>query len=288
MTKNISKILILSLAIFGFNFVQAEAAMTCHVSASCDSSEVSILELSDTVNAHAGLPGAGYPYSVCCSGATGLSTSCSQNKIFAKLSGATNAHVRLNTEADYPGSNNTCLSVTNGSLTIGNQDNNCSGYDTTIISLAKVPTNSHIGESDAYPHKICAKYTPPSSGGGSGWLPPSWFAGSSEPEIPVAVNVVPIVVTAPVAQVKANSNSNIESTVPVTSADSFEPTPIESVSGAIASTGAQVGNNLLPAAVGQSRSGLSTLINSIGFKILITIVILAMVIFSRKYFRKRK
>jgi len=170
--KNIIKILILVLFFSAFGVSKAEANFSCYVAASPNSSsDVAIIELSSTSNAHAALPGASsYTNAVYCGGVSGISNQCSGNyKIFAKLSGATNAHVRAASETDYPGGNNACLSNSNSraNIEIAYQDNNCNGFDTTIASLAKFPTNSHIGEANAYPKKICASMSVPrnSSGG---------------------------------------------------------------------------------------------------------------------------
>jgi len=154
---------------------EASADFNCLVKSSCNSGEVSILELSGTTNAHAGLPGSGYPYAVCCSGVAGLGNSCSGNfEIVAKLSGASNAHVRQGDQADYPGSNNVCLSLPEeGTVEIGYQLNNCAGFDTTVASMSAVPTNAHIGDGDAYVNKICASASMPRMS--SGFLPP-WLS----------------------------------------------------------------------------------------------------------------
>lgn len=184
MSFNFSKTLIIAVAIvLGFPGF-ALAGLQCWTAVACDgtSSEVVTLEMSGNVNAHAGLPNAGYPVKICCTGAQGLSNSCagsptgpSHVEVVAKLSGAKNAHIRDNTQADYPSATNACLSVDKGFVTVGYQDNNCDGYDTTIASMAKTLTNSHIGGPDAYIYKICGKYTggsegdnEDSSGGGGG------------------------------------------------------------------------------------------------------------------------
>ncbi|OGI69002.1 hypothetical protein A3A09_02815 [Candidatus Nomurabacteria bacterium RIFCSPLOWO2_01_FULL_42_20] len=173
MKKNLLKILILSLFFFGaFGVSKAEAGLSCYTDTDKrNSGDVAILGLSASGNAHAALPGAStYANSIYCGGVSGIGNSCSGNfKTFAKLSSATNAHVRSASEADYPGSNNTCLSNSNSKATIAvdYKDDNCSGFDTAIASLAKFPTNAHIGDANAYPKKICASMSVPrtSSGG---------------------------------------------------------------------------------------------------------------------------
>ncbi|MFA5946463.1 MAG: hypothetical protein WC813_00375 [Patescibacteria group bacterium] len=99
---------------------------------------------------------------VCCSNVVGLGTSCvtGVNATVVKLSGATNAHIEQNTEANYSG-NDACLSVAaGGTVSVGYQATNCSGFDTTIGSMTAT-TNSHIGDGNAYSVKICATALPP-------------------------------------------------------------------------------------------------------------------------------
>lgn len=71
-----------------------------------------------------------------------------------KLSGTTNAHVELGTENTY--SESVCLHVPSGGDVIVGYGPSCAGYDTTLASLSKIPTNAHIGNADAYVNKICA------------------------------------------------------------------------------------------------------------------------------------
>lgn len=161
------------------------AALSSTVSTSCVSGVV-VFRMSSTTNAHVELPSqSNYPQLVCASGVDGLSNGCSGNfKVVAKLSGETNAHVEQNDQSNY--SNNACLSVpAGGSISIGYQDNNCSGFDTTLASMIPVTpsdwpfSNAHVGDANAYTRKICASASgptsptpppppPPSSGGGGG------------------------------------------------------------------------------------------------------------------------
>ena len=141
------------------------------------------MDMYGTSNAHAALPDTGHAYLVCCGGVSGLSNSCSSPnaQVVVKLSAVSNAHVRQGDQLDYPGSNNVCLGDWPGTISIGYQDNNCDGFDTTVASMAKVPTNSHIGDGNAYIHKICAKYNvpPASSNSGSSNQNSSGSSGSS-------------------------------------------------------------------------------------------------------------
>jgi hypothetical protein len=123
------------------------------------------MEMVNTANSHAGLADvAGYSYAVYCNGVSGLSNSCSGNSVVvAKLSnssGSHNSHVRQGDVADdinYPSTNHVCLSVpSKGTVSVGYQAGNCSGYDTTLFSMAKTPTNSHVGDANAYTNKVCA------------------------------------------------------------------------------------------------------------------------------------
>ncbi len=127
--------------------------LSCTVSPSCTGTTV--LKISDLTNAHAELPNqSNYTNLICCSGVTGLGTSCTGKFVTVlKLSDTTNAHVEQNDQVSYvmPA----CLSVAGGSIALVYQANNCTGYDTTLGSISGT-TNAHIGDATAYPTKICA------------------------------------------------------------------------------------------------------------------------------------
>jgi hypothetical protein len=114
--------------------------------------------MSSTSNAHAELASqstAAYNDNViCCQNVIGLGNFCSGTHAVAlKLSSTTNAHAEQNNQVNYP--DNACLSVpTGGSVTIGYQASNCTGYDTTLGSIESI-TNSHVGDAGAYNTKIC-------------------------------------------------------------------------------------------------------------------------------------
>jgi hypothetical protein len=116
--------------------------------------------MSGTTNAHAELASestATYDGNVvCCTNVIGLGNSCAgTNAIALKLSATTNAHAEQNSQSNYSG-NNACISVpTGGSVTVGYQATNCAGFDTMLGSIDAV-TNSHVGDTAAYPTKICA------------------------------------------------------------------------------------------------------------------------------------
>ncbi len=160
------KIFFLLVYLFSYGTV-AFAAMTCSVTTSCSSPGVVVFRMSSTGNAHAELPSeSNYPQLVCCTGVTGLANSCSGTYgVVLRLSGTTNAHVEENTQSTgaYNG-NNACLSVSAGTVTIGYQNNNCTGFDTTVASLSQTPTNAHAGSAGDYARKVCA--TVSASGGG--------------------------------------------------------------------------------------------------------------------------
>ncbi|HBG68888.1 hypothetical protein A2W67_02765 [Candidatus Nomurabacteria bacterium RIFCSPLOWO2_02_40_28] len=157
----VSKISYFSVFIF-LNFLftpEAFAALSCSVSATCASPDVVVLRMASTANSHAELPSqSNYSQLVCCSGVSGLSNSCTGTfATVLRLSGTTNAHVEENTEstAAYNG-NNACLSVSSGTVTLGYQNSNCSGFDTTVASISQTPTNAHVGDSSTYTRKVCA------------------------------------------------------------------------------------------------------------------------------------
>lgn len=133
-----------------------KASLTCAVGASC--ANTTIFRISATSNAHGQMPSQStYSQLVCCSGPSGLSTSCTGNTQTAlKFSGTTNAHAQQNTQSGY--ANNVCISSTSGTFTIAYQANNCTGYDTTIASMSGT-TNAHLGDSAAYTTKICGTHS---------------------------------------------------------------------------------------------------------------------------------
>jgi len=153
--------------VFALSFsssAQATSVLSCSLTTAASCTGTVVLRLSGSVNAHAELPSqatANYDANViCCTGVTGLGNSCSGNYAnVLKLSKVTNAHVEQNTQANY--TNAACLSVTNGTVTIAYQANNCTGYDTTIASM-KYVTNSHVGGPNAYSeYEICGKVAVP-------------------------------------------------------------------------------------------------------------------------------
>ena len=117
-----------------------------------------IYRMSGASNAHAELASqatAAYDSNVvCCSGVTGLGNACSGTFATAlKLSGVTNAHSEQNSQANY--ANNACIQApSGGTVSIGYQATNCTGFDTTLGSMTGT-TNAHTGDGTAYTTKIC-------------------------------------------------------------------------------------------------------------------------------------
>lgn len=151
-----------SLIISGTFFVYPAFAgtLTCTIrSGTCSGGETEIFEMQNTANSHAGLPAASYTNLICCGGVIGLSNSCSGTFATAlKLSGTSDAHARQGTLSDYPSAANACISVpAGGSVSVGYQATNCTGFDTTLASMIST-TNSHVGDSSwtAGTTKICA------------------------------------------------------------------------------------------------------------------------------------
>jgi hypothetical protein len=146
----------------------AYAALSCSITtaAACSGGTI-LLRMSAATNAHAELPSqstAGYASNVvCCTGIAGTGTSCSGNyATIAKLSAVTNAHVEQNSQTNYGQS--ACLSdsAAGDVITIAYQSSNCTGYDTTLFSMASTPTNSHVGSPADYTNKVCATIVPQS------------------------------------------------------------------------------------------------------------------------------
>lgn len=158
----------------------AQAALSCAISASCSAPSIVLFRMSGTSNSHAELPSqANYSNLVCCGGVTGLGNACAGNfAIVAKLSGLTNAHVERNTESLYP--QNACVSASAGDTVAVGYAADCSTLGADYVAAASMSgggiTNSHVGNSTAYPNKICVKAVsaavPPGGGGSEPPLPP--------------------------------------------------------------------------------------------------------------------
>lgn len=152
---------VVSFVVVGRAGVAIAGTLSCSVTTSCPSGTV-IWRMSGTTNAHAELPsGSSYSNLVCCSGVSGLGSSCSGSFAAALgLSGTTNAHAEEGTLGAY--GQQACLSVTSGSVSVGYQSASCTGYDTTLGSISAT-TNAHVGDGSAYDLKVCAT----ASAGGS-------------------------------------------------------------------------------------------------------------------------
>ena len=153
----------LAVLIFFFSTSSAFAALSCTVSAVCNSPDVVVFRMYATSNSHAELPNqSNYANLVCCSGVTGLANTCTNTySVVARLSSDTNAHIEESgqTTVAYDG-RNACLSVPSGGTTsVSYQNNNCSGFDTTLASMSSTTTNSHVGDAATYTRKICASAT---------------------------------------------------------------------------------------------------------------------------------
>ena len=132
------------------------ANITCSItSGSC--ANTSVFKMSATTNAHAELSNqANYTYYACCSGVTGLGTSCSGNyDTVLKLYGSTNSHVEKNTQSNY--GNSVCLSVPAGSTIVCDYAANCTTLGPRYACVASISgdTNAHVGDCTAYATKVC-------------------------------------------------------------------------------------------------------------------------------------
>jgi hypothetical protein len=158
-------IFIFFILLISIPLVYANAGISCSITTSGACTGTVLMRMSGSTNAHAELPSGGtavYNNNViCCSGVIGLGNSCvaSNKEIFARLSGVTNAHVEKNTETNVNYTQNACISssFSGDEITIGYQATDCTGYDTTLFSMANTPTNSMVGIPTAYNNKVCAK-----------------------------------------------------------------------------------------------------------------------------------
>ncbi len=130
--------------------------------------ETVIYRMSGADNAHAELPsqttGVYADNVVCCTlGFEGLSNVCASPQATAlNLTAVTNSHASQTATSPYL--TPACISVQTGqTVSVGYQQTNCTGFDTILGSMSET-TNAHVGNTTAYPTKICATAT----GGGAG------------------------------------------------------------------------------------------------------------------------
>jgi len=149
------KLIILLISIFSIfamaDFAEA-AAVSCSVGTSCANTQV--FKMSAATNAHAGTLASSYTTFVCCSGISGLGTTCggATSAVVLRLSGTSNAHVEENTYSTPAYSTNVCLSSTNGMFcTYGTT---CPTGTGPVVSISG-DTNAHVGSGGVYSTYVC-------------------------------------------------------------------------------------------------------------------------------------
>ena len=163
--------------------VSATNGLACSVKPAdpgCDTGagEVAVFRMSSTSNAHAGTPGgSSYGNVVCCSGVTGLGTSCSGTyDTVLRLSAANNAHVQ--DTGSY--STEVCLSAGTPVVRCLFAASCTGGY--ACLVTASGTDNAHVGDCDGtddYASKVCCYAGDPIPVGGIAELPE--VSGSSGP-----------------------------------------------------------------------------------------------------------
>ena len=140
--------------------------LTCSVrQGGCLEEEVAVLKISGSTNAHAEMPDQTfYNNYICCLG-NELGTACQgEYDSYLKLSKVTNSHVEKKDQQNYPLSG--CLSTNYGigtpypstiACSYVTAPSDCSYLGELYFCLASIAkdTNSHIGDCNAYPTKIC-------------------------------------------------------------------------------------------------------------------------------------
>ncbi|MCG2718054.1 MAG: PKD domain-containing protein [Nanoarchaeota archaeon] len=151
------------------------SGLNCEItSSSCEG--VSVFKIADFTNTHAQLEGS-YPYTVCCTGVSGLGTD-SSGEVVLGLARLDNSHVQKNSIGTYPYF--AYLSAPGGITCdyVESSDNGYAacedaGFDTCLASIQN-DDNSHVGDCSAYNTKVCCKVGQ-ESGGFFSWLGFSWM-----------------------------------------------------------------------------------------------------------------
>jgi hypothetical protein len=161
-------------------------SLSCVVKPSCTGSEVEVLRMSSTSNAHAGTPGgSGYGSVVCCGGVEGLGTSCTSGvyDTVLTLSAPTNAHVAA---AGY--SEEVCLSVEAGGAVDCTYAPSCSG-DYVCLATISGTTNAHVADcAGAFPSgsKVCCEAVADPDRDGDGFWNDKETLYGSDPDDPAS------------------------------------------------------------------------------------------------------
>jgi len=142
----------------------AYGALSCSVTTAGACTDTIILRMSGSTNAHAELPSEANTYNdnhvLCSSSASPIGNSCSGNyQIVSRISGTTNAHMQEKNVNTY--GTDVCLSdgAAGDDIVIAYQNSNCTGYDTTLLSMSGTD-NATVGDGSAYTRKICGSITP--------------------------------------------------------------------------------------------------------------------------------
>lgn len=154
------KILLFLMIIFGSSMVLAytpNKILECEIVDSCQEDYVDLFHLFSTINSHAELSNySNFDYEVCCkSNYTSINYTCEGNyTTILHLFQETNSHVELSNRSNYD--IKVCLSTPSSSH-IKTQCGYYGSCPTNFTCLASVnqDTNSHMGDCDAYPIKIC-------------------------------------------------------------------------------------------------------------------------------------
>jgi hypothetical protein len=134
------------------------SSLTCTVRdpGPCTGGEVEVFRMSGATNAHAQTVGATYPKVVCCSGPTGLSTSCSGSyDTVLWLSATDNAHASQTTDATY--TTEVCLAADAG-IDCKYVTNGDCGTGYACLATISGATNAHLDvcdDSEDYDTKVC-------------------------------------------------------------------------------------------------------------------------------------
>jgi hypothetical protein len=138
----------------------ATNGLACSVKPSCATSEVEVLRMSSTSNAHAGTPsGPAYGNRVCCTKFSGLGTQCAGNyDVVLTLSGASNAHVA----SDGSYATQVCLSG-GDDATVDCTPAGACPTDYACLATIAGSTNAQVADCDGvgdYGTKVCCLATP--------------------------------------------------------------------------------------------------------------------------------
>lgn len=145
----------------------AYAVLTCSVANVCNSPDTTVFKISGSSNAHAELQTQANYSKYICCSGVSGIGNSCAGTSVTVARLSNTTNAHVEENTQSNYANNACLSITSGTVSVGYQNGNCTGYETTVASISGI-TNAHVGDSSIYTTKICASATATTTPPGGG------------------------------------------------------------------------------------------------------------------------